>query len=52
MAGKLRKDKGRDEFDLPPPLITDANREAMEASGVCACVCVCPSGWRFAVVLA
>jgi hypothetical protein len=34
MAGKLRKkSKGSDGFDLPPPVITEANRAMMEASG-------------------
>ncbi|KAF6248245.1 hypothetical protein COO60DRAFT_1707249 [Scenedesmus sp. NREL 46B-D3] len=34
MAGKLKKKKGGDGFDLPPPLITEANRAMMEASGL------------------
>lgn len=33
MAGKLTKSKVSDGFDLPPPVITEANREMMEASG-------------------
>jgi hypothetical protein len=33
MAGKLKKKKGGDGFDLPPPLITEANKAMMEASG-------------------
>jgi hypothetical protein len=33
MAGKLKKKKGGDGFDLPAPLITEANRAMMEASG-------------------
>jgi hypothetical protein len=33
MAGKLNKKKLGDGFDLPPPVITEANRDMMEASG-------------------
>jgi hypothetical protein len=33
MAGKLNKKKLGDGFDLPPPVITEANRAMMEASG-------------------
>lgn len=35
MAGKLNRSKVGDGFDLPPPVITEANRAMMEASGVC-----------------
>lgn len=33
MAGKLSKKKLGDGFDLPPPVITEANAAMMEASG-------------------
>jgi hypothetical protein len=33
MAGKLSRKKLGDGFDLPPPIITEANRAMMEASG-------------------
>jgi hypothetical protein len=33
MAGKLSRKKLGDGFDLPPPVITEANRAMMEASG-------------------
>jgi hypothetical protein len=38
MAGKLSKKKASDGFDLPPPVITEANMAMMEASGKYVCV--------------
>lgn len=32
MAGKIKK-KSKNEFDLPAPVITEANRAALEESG-------------------
>ncbi|WIA15001.1 hypothetical protein OEZ85_001706 [Tetradesmus obliquus] len=45
MAGKLKKKKGGDGFDLPPPLITEANKAMMEASGFVVPQEVPPHSW-------